>query len=64
MIVARIEMTTDDLSVVERDAEEALSAEGRRTFGEAGLQGLRKRLERLEAERAEVSEHADRLRAG
>jgi hypothetical protein len=60
-VVARIEAMTDDLAVLDR-GEEGLSPEGRHIFERSGADGIRERLKTLEAERAEVAEHADRLR--
>jgi hypothetical protein len=63
-IVSRIEAMSDDLTALDRDDQGALSPEGRHIFERSGAQGIRERLNTLEAERADVAAHADRLRAG
>ena len=40
-----------------------MTPEGRHIFERAGIEGVRERMKALEAERAEVAEHADRIRA-
>ncbi|HTU78580.1 MAG TPA: hypothetical protein VMF09_07455 [Solirubrobacteraceae bacterium] len=62
-ILARIEAMTDDLAALDRGEDErALSPEGRHIFERSGADGIRNRVKALEAERAEVAQHADRLR--
>lgn len=63
MIVARIEAADDDLAALERGEEDALTPEGRHIYERSGAEGIRERRTALEAERAEVAEHADRARA-
>jgi hypothetical protein len=61
--VARIETTTDDLAALDRGDRYSLSPEGRNILEHSGPDGLRRRLADLEAQRANVAAHADRLRA-